>query len=347
VTYLIAEIGQNHQGSVEIAKDLCAIAASPSPHSDPNLMADGVNAVKMTKRDLDWEMTERAANALYVGKHAFGQTYGAHRARLELSYDEHWDVYGYAKDLGLDFIETVCAPSCIEPVLDCFIPDAFKVASRDLTNDRLLEAIAETRLPVILSTGMVRDWRDVQRALLIFRHAPQVTLMHCLSQYPARPDLLNMRRLLTLREFYPEHRIGYSDHSVGLVASVIAVSFGADVIEKHITLDRGIRGSDHAGALDRGGIFHWVRDVRLAEAMVEPVIDADRLEAVADAQRKLERSVAVNVDVEAGSVLEDEMLVPLSPGVGVPWSERGKLVGRRAVSRIPARSLVVEGLTST
>jgi sialic acid synthase len=156
-----------------------------------------------------------------------------------------------------------------------------------------------------------------------------------------------MRRLLTLREFYPEHRIGYSDHSVGLVASVIAVSFGADVIEKHITLDRGIRGSDHAGALDRGGIFHWVRDVRLAEAMVEPVIDADRLEAVADAQRKLERSVAVNVDVEAGSVLEDEMLVPLSPGVGVPWSERGKLVGRRAVSRIPARSLVVEGLTST
>lgn len=152
-TYIIGEIGQNHNGSVDIAKLIVELVARPVREETFGLDLKPMNAVKMTKRDLNEELTVSQMERIYDTPHSFGRTYGEHRAHLELSDEEHYEVYKYAKSLGLDFIETLCAKGCMS-MLKLFTPDYLKVASRDLTNLPLLDSLAETEIPIILSTGM-------------------------------------------------------------------------------------------------------------------------------------------------------------------------------------------------
>ena len=152
-TYIIGEIGQNHNGSVDIAKLIVELIARPIKEEVFNLDLKPMNAVKMTKRDLSEELTTSQMNRIYDTPNSFGRTYGEHRAFLELTDEEHFEVYKYAKSLGLDFVETLCAIGCLS-LLKLFTPDYLKVASRDLTNLPLLERLAETKIPIILSTGM-------------------------------------------------------------------------------------------------------------------------------------------------------------------------------------------------
>src|SRR5579859_5749978 len=135
--YLIGEIGQNHNGSVEIAKLLTEIAARPVVDRLFQKNFKGFNAIKLTKRDLAEELAQAKTNEPYTSPHSFGSTYGEHRAKLELSDEQHLEVYRYAKGLGLDFVETLCAVGCLS-LLKLFTPDYLKVASRDLTNLPLL-----------------------------------------------------------------------------------------------------------------------------------------------------------------------------------------------------------------
>ena len=152
-TYIIGEIGQNHNGSVDIAKLLTELVSRPITEEDFGLALMPIDAVKLTKRDLAEELSSSQMNRPYDTPNSFGKTYGEHRQFLELSDEEHYEVYKYAKSLGLDFVETLCAKGCLS-LLRLFTPDRLKVASRDLTNLPLLEALAETRIPIILSTGM-------------------------------------------------------------------------------------------------------------------------------------------------------------------------------------------------
>ena len=138
-TYIIGEIGQNHNGSVDIAKLIVELVARPEREEVFNLDLRPMDAVKMTKRDLSEELTTSQMNRPYNTPNSFGKTYGEHRAFLELSDEQHFEVYKYAKSLGLDFIETLCAKGCLS-ILRLFTPDSLKVASRDLTNLPLLEA---------------------------------------------------------------------------------------------------------------------------------------------------------------------------------------------------------------
>ncbi len=143
-TYIIGEIGQNHNGSVDIAKLIVELVSRPITEDTFNLKLKPMNAVKMTKRDLNEELAVSQMNCIYNSPNSFGYTYGEHRKFLELSDEEHWEVYKYAKSLGLDFVETLCAKGCLS-LLKLFTPDYLKVASRDLTNLPLLEAMAETK----------------------------------------------------------------------------------------------------------------------------------------------------------------------------------------------------------
>lgn len=158
-TYIIGEIGQNHNGSVDIAKLITELVARPVREDTFGIDLKPMNAVKLTKRDLNEELTTTQMNRIYDTPNSFGRTYGEHRAFLELSDEEHFEVYKYAKSLGLEFVETLCAKGCLS-LLKLFTPDYLKVASRDLTNLPLLAAMAETKLPIILSTGMAgkKNW---------------------------------------------------------------------------------------------------------------------------------------------------------------------------------------------
>lgn len=188
-TYIIGEIGQNHNGSVDIAKLIVELVARPVHEDVFGFDLKPMNAVKMTKRDLNEELTTTQMNRIYDNPNSFGRTYGAHRAFLELDDQAHYEVYKFAKEKRLDFIETLCAKGCLS-MLKLFTPDYLKVASRDLTNLPLLSVMAETKIPIILSTGMAGK-KELDDALEVITHYHNdISILHCVSQYPTHPENL-------------------------------------------------------------------------------------------------------------------------------------------------------------
>ena len=337
-TYIIGEIGQNHNGSVDIAKLLTELVARPIKEDDFGIDIQPINAVKLTKRDLSEELSSSQMNRLYDNPNSFGKTYGAHRQFLELSDEAHFEVYKYAKSLGLDFVETLCAKGCLS-MLRLFTPDRLKVASRDLTNLPLLEALAETRIPIILSTGMAGK-KELDEALaVITKYHDNIAILHCVSQYPTEPDNLNLLTIRYLQKHYGQYTIGFSDHTIGIAAPIVAVGMGAKIIEKHITIDRGMKGTDQKGSLGPDGVRRMVRDIRLAEHwMGTEDLYIDR--SVAASKVKLERSIASNKDLEVGHIITEDDIHMLSPGDGFKWAERTQLIGKVLKTAVPKNEII-------
>ncbi|MDY6264636.1 MAG: N-acetylneuraminate synthase family protein [Fibrobacter sp.] len=337
-TYIIGEIGQNHNGSVDIAKLIVELVARPVHEDVFGLDLKPMNAVKMTRRDLDEELTPTQMNRIYDNANSFGHTYGEHRAFLELDDDAHFEVYKYAKEKGLDFVETLCAKKCLS-MLKLFTPDYLKVASRDLTNLPLLAAMAETRIPMILSTGMAGK-KELDDAIEVITHYHnEISILHCVSQYPTHPDNLNLNTITYLRKNYGQYHIGFSDHTIGISAPSIAVGMGAEIIEKHITIDRHMKGTDQPGSLGPDGVNRMVRDIRMVERWLgteDLYID----KCVSAAKEKLERSIATNKQLYAGDVIKEEDLHMLSPGDGFKWAQKDEVVGKVVAMDIPKNEII-------
>lgn len=326
-TYLIGEIGQNHNGSVDIARLIIDLAARTAVDALFHNELKGMDAVKLTKRDLNYELSTSAYNRPYDSPNSFGKTYGEHRKALELSDEEHFELYKYAKSNNLEFVETLCAPSCLS-LLKYFTPDKLKVASRDLTNHPLLAALAETELPLILSTGMAGKTELDQALDVITKYHENIAILHCVSEYPTRPQNVNLNSITYLKENYPNYTIGYSDHTIGISTPIAAAALGADIIEKHITIDRRMKGTDQAGSLGIDGVQRMVRDIRLLElGMGEKEIFPDP--SVLEGKLKLERSIATKRAIKAGEVLQETDLHLLSPGDGFKWSQRAEVIGKK------------------
>lgn len=337
-TYIIGEIGQNHNGSVDIAKLIVDLVRRPIKEEDFGLELEPIDAVKLTKRDLNEELSASQMNRIYDTPNSFGRTYGEHRAALELSDEEHYEVYKYAKSKGLDFVETLCAKGCLS-LLKLFTPDYLKVASRDLTNIPLLEAMAETKIPIILSTGMAGK-KELDEALeAITKYHSNISILHCVSQYPTEPNNLNLKTILYLKKHYGQYRIGFSDHTIGISAPAIAVGMGAEIIEKHITIDRHMKGTDQAGSLGPDGVYRMVRDIRITERWLgEEDLYIDK--SVEGSRKKLERSIATLRDMKAGEVLKESDLHMLSPGDGYKWDQLNEVIGKTLVNDIPANEVI-------
>ena len=215
-TYIIGEIGQNHNGDMSIAKKLIDVVSEPVIDHLFGEKLKPMDAVKFTKRDLKEELSASAMMRPYDSPHSFGKTYGEHRAFLELSDEQHFELYQYAKGKGLDFVETLCAKGCLS-VFKYFSPDRLKVASRDLTNLPLLAVMAETGVPMILSTGMGGKVEIDNALAVITKYHSNITILHCLSQYPSEYKNINLNTITYLKENYPDYTIGYSDHSIGIM----------------------------------------------------------------------------------------------------------------------------------
>jgi len=341
-TYIIGEIGQNHNGSMDIAKQIIDVAAEPVVEHLFNLDLRRMDAVKLTKRDLKEELTDSAMNRPYESKHSFGRTYGEHREALELSEGQHFELYTYAKERGLDFVETICAVGCLS-MLKLFIPDRLKVASRDLTNLPLLSALAETKIPIILSTGMGGKAEIDDAIETISSYHSDIIILHCISEYPAKYNNINLLTIKWMQENYSNFTIGYSDHSIGIDIPLAAVALGSEILEKHITIDREMKGTDQAGSLGPDGIYRMVRDIRCLEmAMGEKMIAVDP--TVESARIKLERSIASKRLIRKGEIIQLEDLHLLSPGDGYKWKQRDQLIGKVAVQDIPANEIIYKQL---
>ena len=166
-TYIIGEIGQNHNGSVELAKVIIDLASRDIKDEVFGGTLNGMDAVKLTKRDLNQELSASQMSRVYDNHNSFGRTYGEHRSALELTDQEHFEIFKYAKEKGLDFVETLCAVGCLS-ILKLFTPDKLKVASRDRKNLPLLSALAETKIPIIISTGMAGR-EELDNAIIYFK----------------------------------------------------------------------------------------------------------------------------------------------------------------------------------
>ncbi len=337
-TYIIGEIGQNHNGDVEIAKKLIDVITEPVIDHLFGQKLKPMDAVKMTRRDLNEELSASEMFRPYENPNSFGKTYGEHRAFLELNDEQHFEVYSYAKSKGLEVVETLCAKGCLS-MLGLFSPDRLKVASRDLTNLPLLEAMAETKIPVILSTGMTGQ-KELDDALqVITKYHENISILHCLSQYPSEYQNINLLSIQFLKENYPQYTIGYSDHSIGILMPAVAVGMGAEIIEKHITLDRNMKGTDHRGSLEPEGIWRMVRDIRNTEYAIGEygIFVSDK---VLSTRVKLERSIATLRSIDAGEIITENDLHMLSPGDGYKWADRDKIIGKKALAAIPANEII-------
>ena len=249
-TYVIAEIGLNHNGDVALAKRLIDVAAEA-----------GADAVKFQKRTPELATPEHMRDI--PRETPWGtMSYLDYRRRVEFGRDEYIEVSDYALLRGLEWF----ASPWDEPSV-AFLEDlgvvAHKVASACLTDIPLLEALRDTGKPVILSTGM-STIEQIDAAIRVLGTGDLV-LLHATSTYPMEPGEANLRMIPALRDRYPGVPVGYSGHERGLQVSLAAVALGAVAVERHITLDRTMWGSDHAASLEPAGLQHLVRDIRIIE----------------------------------------------------------------------------------
>jgi sialic acid synthase len=337
-TYVIGEIGQNHNGSLDIAKLLVDVVSRPIHDKLFGQELKIMDAVKLTKRDLKQELSASQMKRPYVNNNSFGATYGEHREFLELNDEEHFEVYKYAKEKGLDFVETLCAKGCLS-MLKLFTPDRLKVASRDLTNLPLLEALAETKIPIIFSTGMGGK-KEIDDAIgIISKYHNNISILHCVSEYPTRYENVNLKTISYLQKNYSQYTIGYSDHTIGIATPLAAIAMGAEIIEKHITLDRQMKGTDQVGSLAIDGIYRMMRDIRnLDKSIGKEEIYIEK--SVAIAKEKLERSIATNKLIKSGEIITANDIHMLSPGDGLKWSEREKIIGKEVIEAISKDEII-------
>jgi len=248
--YVIAEIGINHNGEVDTAKKLIDVA-----------LEAGCQAVKFQKRTPEISTPEAQKNVMR--ETPWGEmTYLDYKRRIEFGDDEYREIGRYCESLGIDWFASPWDVPSVE-FLERHNVIAHKVASASVTDVELLEALKATGKPIILSTGM-STMDEVDRAVAIVG-VDNLVLMHATSTYPLDPTEANLKVLDTLRERFGVP-VGYSGHETGLQISLAAIGMGANALERHITLDRGMWGTDHGASLEPGGLSRLVRDVRVIES---------------------------------------------------------------------------------
>jgi len=337
-TYIIGEIGQNHNGSVELAKVIIDLVSREVKDEVFGNTFKGMDAVKLTKRDLNQELSSSQMSRVYNNVNSFGNTYGEHREALELSEEEHFEVYKHAKEKGLDFVETLCAIGCLR-MLKLFTPDRLKVASRDLTNLPLLAALAETKIPIIISTGMAGKKELDDAIQVITKYHSNISILHCVSEYPTKPKNVNLNTISYLLNHYKQYVIGYSDHTIGISTPIAAIAMGAKIIEKHITLDRRMKGTDQEGSLGPDGVYRLLRDVRILDDSIGTE-DMFIVQDTSFAKEKLERSIASNRKIGVGEEINKCDIHMLSPGDGFKWIEKDLVIGRKVKKTIEANEII-------
>lgn len=247
--FIVAEIGLNHNGDIEIAKRLIDAAKGA-----------GGDAVKFQKRTPrlcvprdQWDTVKDTP---------FGRmAYIDYKERIEFGQDEYDEINAHCQDVGIQWFASVWDVASVDFMRD-YVPPCWKVASASITDLQLLFALRQTNKPVLISTGM-SDWAQIDNAVSEIDERNTI-LLHCRSTYPAALDELNLNMIKTLRERYGVP-VGYSGHEAGLATTVAAVVLGACVVERHLTLDRAMIGTDHAASVEPHGFARLVKDIRAVE----------------------------------------------------------------------------------
>ena len=313
--FVIAEVGHNHQGSVKTAKKIFDKAKEA-----------GADAVKLQKRDNKILFTKEMYDSHYDSRNAYGDTYGKHRDALEFGMEEYVELQQYAKELGLILFATPFDLPSVDFLEKLNIP-LYKIASGDLKSTPLLKYIAKIGKPILVSTGG-GDMKDVERTYdVITDENPNIAILQCTAAYPCEPEEMNLNVITTFREKFPDKVIGLSDHQSGIGMALVAFTLGARIIEKHFTLNRASRGTDHAFSLEPVGLTKLVRDLRRASVALGDGVKQSIEKEVKPLYKMGKKLVAAD-KLKKGKILTDTDITMKSPNDGLPPYQWDNIIGR-------------------
>jgi sialic acid synthase SpsE len=325
-TYVIAEAGLNHNGSVTIAKQLIDLAVEA-----------GADAVKFQKRTVDKLAVKATLDAPDDRFPEFGKTYREIREYLEFNMHEYREIKKYTEAHGLDFLCTAFDTEAAD-FLDELGISIYKLASHSATNIELLEYLAKTGKKSILSTGMA-ELEEIDTAADIFKkYDTPLVLLHCVSAYPTPLDQCNMNMINILKDRY-DLPVGYSGHELGYLPSLTAVAMGAVAIERHYTLDNEMTGFDHKMSLNPEDFIAMVRDIRSIEK-VKGTGEKHVSETEWITRNKYHVSMASSQDIPIGTELTEDMVTYRNPGTGIPAKDAHKVIGKKATQDITTDELL-------
>ncbi len=328
-TFIIAEIGINHQGDINLAKELIIKAKEC-----------GADAAKFQKRSIKRILTKEGLEASYENRNSFGKTYGEHKKFLELSEDEYYDLHSFCKKVNIIF----CASGWDEESID-FLDDLgvpfFKMASADLTNIPLLIHTAKKNKPMILSTGM-SEMKTVEKVYSqINKINSSIALLQCTSTYPAKFSEINLNVIKTYLDKFPKAIIGYSGHEQGIAIPIAAVAMGAKIIERHFTLDRTMKGGDHAASLEPQGFSKMVRDIKNIEKSMGS-FEKRMQQSEIPILNKLGKSIVSKIKISANDIINVDMLTTKGPGTGISPMNIEDIIGKKSKYNIPEDQIIMK-----
>lgn len=317
--YIIAEAGVNHNGQLDIALKLCDAAKEA-----------GVDAVKFQTWKTENIVTAQARQAAYqIENTGVEESQYDMLKKLELSYDHFRYIKDYCKKIGIDFLSTPDEEESLEFLVNLGLP-LIKVGSGEVTNIPYLRIIGYQKKPVILSTGM-SNLAQVATAYdtLLAAGAPSVALLHCTTNYPCPVDEVNLKAMCTLRDAF-KCQVGYSDHTMGLEVPVAAVALGAEIIEKHFTLDRNMEGPDHKASLEPAELKVMVQQIRNIEAALGDGIKRPN-KSESENAKVVQKSILAKRPIKKDEVLTEDNLVAKRAGSGISSVYWDVIVGTKAL----------------
>jgi N-acetylneuraminate synthase len=318
--YVIAEIGVNHEGSLDLAKKLIELAKEGGADA-AKFQTYKAGTLASKHSPAYWDLSKEPTTSQFK----LFQKYDSFGAEEYHALAEHCGA------VGIDFVSTPFDKSAVE-MLEPLMP-FFKIASADLTNTPLLRQVAHTRKPVVLSTG-ASTAEEVRWAVGILREAGcrELSLLHCVLNYPTADENAHLGMITALRRDYPELLIGYSDHTVPdheMTALCTAYLLGARILEKHFTHDKSLPGNDHYLAMDVDDLRRFRGFVKKIDTMIGGETSIDFIETEEISRKNARRSIVLDADVAAGQVLTEQMLTYKRPGTGVSPMHWDEVIGRR------------------
>lgn len=315
--YIIAEVGHNHQGDINKAIEMVKVAKDC-----------GASAVKFQKRFNKSLYTKKFYNSPYIHTNSYGDTYGKHRDFLEFDFEQFEKIKKYSKKINIDFLVT---PFDFESLLflEKLNVSSYKIASGDLTNTPLQKEVSKTGKLIFLSTGG-GDLQDIKRAVNNIEEINQkLVILHCTASYPAKIEDMNLNIIKVLKKEFNKNIIGLSDHENGIDAGPIAYMLGARVFEKHFTLDRSLKGTDHSFSLEPLGLQKFVRNINRIESLLgsecKKFLDVEK-----NPIYKMSKSIVANGLIKKGQIITKSDIAFKSPGGGLPPYRYNQVINKKA-----------------
>ena len=319
--FIIAEVGQNHQGDLDKAREYIRVFSY-----------EGANAIKFQTRNNKFLFSDDAYNSPYTSENAFAGKYGEHRDKLELSFEELKILKDDCRKFGVKFMSTPFDEPSLNLLKEIEV-DLLKIASFDLGNLAFLKRLGELNKPVVMSTGGGNLEQIIKSVEILKEKVSQIAVLHCVSEYPCEYNRLGLENIINLKNEFPDCVIGSSDHFNGILSGPIAYMMGARVFEKHVTLNRGWKGTDHSFALEPMGFRKFVRDIKRVKYML-PLKDLSNL-GKEKVFQKLGKSVVAYKEIKSGEIFTLENLSgKIFKETFIPVRNSYKLIGKKATRNI-------------